>query len=208
VGRHGVTNPRPGAVRIIGGKWRRRKVPVLDKPGLRPTPDRVRETLFNWLQPVIPGSRCLDLFAGSGANGFEAASRGAREVVMVERDRDVALNLEKQAEVLQAQEVWVIWTDALAWLRGAPAPFDIVFLDPPFRHGLLAPSCELLQTGGWLSPNAYLYLEYEGAELPPLPEDWRIHRAGHVGQLHYWLAVASSGKIDGDEHHRHLSGHL
>ncbi len=208
MGKRGATSPRPGAVRIIGGKWRRRRIQVLHKPGLRPTPDRVRETLFNWLQPVIQDSRCLDLFAGTGANGFEAASRGAREVVMVERDRDVARNLESQAEVLQAQEVRVVWADALAWLRGAPTPFDIVFLDPPFRHGLLAPSCELLQAGGWLNPGAYVYLEYEDAELPPLPPDWRVHRAGHAGQLHYWLAIASSGKIAGDEHHRHLSGDL
>ena len=120
-------------VRIIGGQWRRTRLKVLDKPGLRPTPDRVRETLFNWLGQDLRGLRCLDAFAGSGALGFEAASRGAVEVLMLELDPGLATHLRSQAQRLQASQVRVQTGDALAGLRQASAgAWDVVFLDPPF----------------------------------------------------------------------------
>ena len=124
-----------GSVRLIAGQWRGRKLPIVDVEGLRPTGDRVKETLFNWLQTQIPGARCLDLFAGSGSLGFEAASRGAAEVIMVERDPTVVGCLQASAERLSAAQVTILQTDAAAYLQTSPDPFDIVFLDPPFNVG-------------------------------------------------------------------------
>jgi 16S rRNA (guanine966-N2)-methyltransferase len=163
---------------------------VSDIAGLRPSPDRVRETLFNWLQPVIVDSRCLDLFAGSGALGFEAASRGAAEVVMVDRDPRVVHTLKQQAAKLEANEkiVAVICAETLGWLEGPPSRFDIVFLDPPFGQGLIGPCCQQLQARGWLKPEALIYLETEPLLIPlPLPPSWRIERAKQAGQVRYYL---------------------
>ena len=126
-----------GSVRLIAGQWRGRKLPIVDVEGLRPTGDRVKETLFNWLQTQIPGARCLDLFAGSGSLGFEAASRGAAEVIMVERDPTVVGCLQASAERLSAAQVTILQTDAATYLQTSPDPFDIVFLDPPFQSALL-----------------------------------------------------------------------
>ncbi|MFZ1575209.1 MAG: 16S rRNA (guanine(966)-N(2))-methyltransferase RsmD, partial [Chromatiaceae bacterium] len=131
----------PGRLRIVGGEWRGRRLPVLDQPGLRPTPDRVRETLFNWLAPLIRGAWCLDLFAGSGALGFEAASRGADRVVMIEKLANVARVLHENKLLLDARQIEVIHTDAGPWLAGQAEPFNLVFLDPPFAEDLLGPSC-------------------------------------------------------------------
>jgi 16S rRNA (guanine966-N2)-methyltransferase len=162
---------------------------VSDIAGLRPSPDRVRETLFNWLQPVIVDSRCLDLFAGSGALGFEAASRGAAEVVMVDRDPRVVEVLKQQAAKLEANEVVaVICAETLEWLEGPPSRFDIVFLDPPFGQGLIGPCCQQLQAHGWLKPETLIYLETESLLIPlPLPPSWRIERAKQAGQVRYYL---------------------
>ena len=174
-----------GKIRIIAGQWRGRKLIVLPKPGLRPTPDRVRETLFNWLADYLPGSYCLDLFAGSGALGLESASRGAQSVLLVEKDRDIAQNLQRQLVTLAANQVKVICADALRFLKQTPpTTFNILFLDPPFGHHLLAPSCHLLEQLGWLQSTAFIYLEAEQhlATLP-LPASWQIIRQQMAGQV-------------------------
>ncbi|WP_236839389.1 16S rRNA (guanine(966)-N(2))-methyltransferase RsmD [Beggiatoa leptomitoformis] len=159
-----------GKIRIIAGEWRGRKLSVLDKPDLRPTADRVRETLFNWLALRLPASRCLDLFAGTGALGFEAASRGAQSVVLVERERDIVHHLQQQASVFNAKQVEVIQADALRYLANQPTPFNIVFLDPPFSSDVLT-SCLQTLTNGWLAPNALLYIEQSRETvMPDLPQ--------------------------------------
>jgi 16S rRNA (guanine966-N2)-methyltransferase len=186
--------PRAGGgdnrLRIIGGQWRGRKVSFPDVEGLRPSPDRVRETLFNWLQPVIEGARCLDLFSGSGALGLEALSRGARRAVLVDRDARTAASLREQIALLNAQGAQLVQADALSFLAGTPEPFDVVFLDPPYRNGLLAPCCARL-TQGWLAPGARIYLEAETDLEPlPLPEEWTLLRSKRAGQVGYHLAQA------------------
>ena len=189
--------PRPGGsgrLRIIGGRFRGRRLPIPDQPGLRPTPDRIRETLFNWLAPVIDGARCLDPFAGTGALGLEAASRGAARVVLIERSEPVARQLRENAGVLRADNVQVVQADTLGWLadperRTAFGPFDLVFLDPPFAAGLLAPACDLLACQGWLHPGARVYLETAlTAGLPTLPDGWELIRDRTAGQVRYALA--------------------
>jgi len=186
-------------LRIIGGAWRGRRLAFPPVPGLRPTPDRVRETLFNWLAPTLVGARCLDLFAGSGALGLEAASRGAAQVVLVDSDRQVTAALREHAVRLQAGEtVEVVQADALTFLDGPARPFDVVFLDPPFSRGLLAPCIARLEAGGWLADDGYLYLEAERhlAE-PPLPTGWEIVRSKTAGQVGYHLARPRSSKSQG-----------
>lgn len=168
----------PGSVRIIGGRWRGTRLPVADAEGLRPTSDRTRETLFNWLAPVLPGARVLDLFAGSGALGLEALSRGAREALLVERDPTLADALVAVVGRLDASDhATVVRADAVA-LLGAPlhGRFDIVFLDPPFAARLREPAIAAL--GPWLAPDAWLYIEAPaGVPLAPGP-DWTLHREG------------------------------
>lgn len=179
-----------GRLRIIGGCYRGRRLSVPAQPGLRPTADRVRETLFNWLQPVIVGSRCLDLFAGSGALGFEAASRGAAEVLMIDRSEPVTRVLAANARILGAAQVRVRKADALRWLAGSGGPFALVFLDPPFQEDLLAPSCTLLSSGGWLASGALVYLEAPANRaFPDLPTDWRLIRDKWAGQVRFALAA-------------------
>lgn len=174
----------PGVVRIIGGTWRGSKLAVPARPGLRPTPDRVRETLFNWLAPVIAGARCLDLFAGTGALGLEAASRGAGEVVLVERDRDALAALHGHVQRLRPDpgRVRIVAGDALDLLRIPQAqPFNLVFLDPPYDAGLMAPALAGLRACGWLAPGALLYCEWSQEQPPPLAQPpWRAGRAGSV----------------------------
>ena len=183
-------NRNNGWLRIIGGRYRGRKLSVPAHPGLRPTADRVRETLFNWLQPVIAGSRCLDLFAGSGALGFEAASRGAAEVFMIERSEPVTRVLTANAHNLGADQVQVRRADALHWLSGTGKSFDIVFLDPPFEKGLMEPSCALLSSNGWLALRALVYLETSANQaLPALPTGWRLVRDKQAGQVRFALAT-------------------
>lgn len=175
-------------LRIIGGAWRGRKLAFAPVPGLRPTPNRVRETLFNWLAPVIRGARCLDLFAGSGALGLEAASRGATRCVLVEQQHAVVQVLRGQLARLQADHVEVIEAEVLDWLAQDATPFDIVFLDPPFRDGLLQLSIDRLEQNGWLAESAWIYLEAErGLELG-LPEHWSWYRDKQAGQVSYRLA--------------------
>lgn len=181
---------KPGELRIIGGAWRSRKLPIADVPGLRPTTDRVRETLFNWLQADIAGARCLDLFAGSGALGFEAASRGAREVVLVESDARAHHILAANIAGLKADRVHLVRANAMDWLRQPHDPFDVVFLDPPYASDLLAPVCALLEQYHQLAPQARIYLEYPAQyELPQLPVNWQIIRGKKAGQVGYYLAL-------------------
>lgn len=175
----------PGEIRIIGGTWRGRKLAVPSAEGLRPTPDRVRETLFNWLAPHLPGARCLDLFAGTGALCLEALSRGAGEVVMVERDASAAANLRSSLAVLGAAHATVIQTDATEYLSRAVEPFDIVFVDPPFASDLIQRCAALIAERGWLRPGGLVYVEAPARLEPlPVPEGWlplRSKRAGEVG---------------------------
>lgn len=176
-------------VRIIAGQWRGRKLPVLDADNLRPSKDMVRETLFNWLQPLIPGSVCLDMFAGSGALGFEAASRDAAKVIMLEKSRSIADNLEHSKATLQADQVEVRLMDAMHYLQGSHEIFDIVFLDPPFASGLLEPACQQLAAGNCLHPGSRIYLEAARREgLPLLPSDWRWLREKCSGDVVFGLA--------------------
>ena len=177
------------SLRIIGGQWRGRKLQFPAISGLRPTPDRVRETLFNWLQQAILGSRCLDLFAGSGALGLEALSRGAATVVMVESHLLAVRQLQQHLTTLNCTQGQVLQQDALAYLRQTPVQgFDIVFLDPPFHQNLLAPCLEQLEQQGWLNNPAWIYLEAERDLDPlPLPAHWQLYRSKTAGQVGYHL---------------------
>ncbi|MFG6177444.1 16S rRNA (guanine(966)-N(2))-methyltransferase RsmD [Halomonas sp. THAF12] len=173
--------PRPaGQLRIIGGEHRRRRLPVLDSPGLRPTPDRVRETLFNWLGMATPGARVLDLFAGTGALGLEALSRGAAQAVLVERDPRVARALSDNLATLGIARAEVAVADALAFLAGTPRAVTLAFIDPPFRQGLAAPCCDALEDG-WLETEAWVYLETESELEPTVPGTWKLHREVRAG---------------------------
>ena len=183
----GAQRRPPGSVRIIGGRWRGTRLPVADQPGLRPTSDRARETLFNWLQPVLPGARVLDLFAGSGALGLEALSRGAREALLVERDPALAEALRASCERLQAGDAAkVLRADALALLR-APlhGRFDVVFVDPPFAAGAWA--AVLAQLPPWLADEGLLYLESPADGVPAPGPGWRLHRESSTRDAHHAL---------------------
>ncbi|WP_334131004.1 16S rRNA (guanine(966)-N(2))-methyltransferase RsmD [Silanimonas lenta] len=168
----------PGQVRIIGGAWRGSKLPVPALPGLRPTADRVRETLFNWLQPALPGARVLDLFAGSGALGFEAASRGAARVDLVEAAPAALAGLRESAARLgrdgSGGALVVHGAEALAFLAAEPGPWDIAFVDPPFAAGLWPAALAALSPR--LVPGAFVYVEAPVAVAPGVPAAWRLHR--------------------------------
>ena len=182
------TGPRPALpreVRIVGGQWRRSKLPVADRPGLRPTPDRVRETLFNWLGNDLTGWRVLDAFAGSGALGFEAASRGAAEVLLLESDAALVASLDASRQRLGATTLRVQRADARAWLAGcAPARFELVLLDPPFDSGwapaAAAAAARLVSEGGFV----YVELAEPLIELPP---GLLLHRSARAGAVHFHL---------------------
>jgi 16S rRNA (guanine966-N2)-methyltransferase len=178
------SKPRlPGFVRVIGGSLRGSKLPVPDVPGLRPTPDRVRETLFNWLMPVIDGARCLDLYAGTGALGIEAISRGAREVVLVERDPRLVVALRVQLQRLKIESATVVNEDASRYLGGAAPPFDVVFLDPPFDAGLWSEAANALEQLGWLAPAAWIYVESPREAPPAMPPNWSPWRELNAGSV-------------------------
>lgn len=179
----------PGCVRIVGGRLRGSKLPVAASTGLRPTPARVRETLFNWLQPVVAGARVLDLFAGSGALGLEALSRGAATLTLVERDPALARSLAAQLQRLQLESATLQQADALAWLRHpAPQPpFDLVLLDPPFADALWEPVAARLEQGGWLTAHAWIYVETPRQTSPRLPSAWQPYRESLAGQVRHAL---------------------
>ncbi len=180
-------------LRIIAGEWRGRKLPFADVEGLRPTPDRVRETLFNWLSPRMEGARCLDLFAGSGALGLEALSRGAGEVIMLDQHPKVIKQLQANLTLLTCDRAVVQQADVLSFLQQAPdKSFNVVFLDPPYRKNLLAPCCELLSKQAWLAKGARVYLEIESDHpLPVLPDNWELVHSKKAGQVAYHLAIFS-----------------
>lgn len=186
------SNAPPSRLRIIAGRWRGVPISFPPLPEVRPTPDRVRETLFNWLQPTVLGAKCLDLFAGSGALGFEALSRGAQRVVLVDRNPQIARHLQDTAAKLQAQGVEIIASEALQFLERPPERFDMVFLDPPYAATtVLADVCARLAQG-WLAPGALIYLEAPAeAGLPVLPTTWTQHRSKQAGQVGYHLLRAS-----------------
>lgn len=170
-----------GLLRIIGGRWRGRKLRFTAAEGLRPTPDRVRETLFNWLTADLLGARVLDVFAGTGALGLEALSRGAREASFVERDPHVARQLEENLATLGATARGrVVNADAMAFLAGPPTPCSLVFLDPPFRQGLAGACCNALEAG-WLDEEALVYVETESVLAPEVPANWQLHREVRAG---------------------------
>ena len=170
-------------VRIVGGIWRSRRIRFTPHAGLRPTPDRVRETLFNWLGQDLTGLTCLDLFAGSGALGFEAASRGATRVVMIERDRAIGASLMKNRATLGALQVEIARADALEFLRGDRARYDVIFADPPFSVDYVPRLLPLLPPR--LAPEGVLY--YESGAKPEWPRGWEVCREGRAGQVTYQL---------------------
>ncbi len=177
------------SVRIIAGAWRGRRIHFPDMPALRPTPDRVRETLFNWLQHSIADTRCLDLFAGSGALGLEALSRGAREVVFVEQFPAAAHALQEQlVRFGGAAKGRILQMGAARFLRTPGEPFDVAFLDPPFGTNALAEYIPLLDGGGWVKPNGLVYLENErSAGIPALPAHWEMLKSKSAGEVGYHL---------------------
>jgi len=178
-----------GFVRIIAGQWRGRRLKVKDIKDLRPTPDRVRETVFNWLAPVIQGARCLDLFAGSGCLGFEALSRGALYVEMVDQSAEVITLLQQELAQFHAENACIYRAILPHQLHPVVQPFDIVFLDPPYQANLLLPCCHFLEENDYLADSAYIYLEAsEIIKDNDLPRHWRLIKSKKAGQVYYHLA--------------------
>jgi 16S rRNA (guanine966-N2)-methyltransferase len=187
--RSGKGPTRQSTLRIIGGQWRGRKLTFTAAEGLRPTPDRVRETLFNWLSPVINGARCLDLFAGSGVLGLEALSRGALCCDFVDTSTAALRQIEHHLQTLQADTAGRCHPmPALTFLQGAQGPYDIVFIDPPFSRGLAVPVCALLDSSGLVAANGLIYVETAaGDPAPTVPAQWRLHRDKVAGTVAYRL---------------------
>jgi 16S rRNA (guanine966-N2)-methyltransferase len=183
-----------GELSIIGGEWRSRKLRFPDAGGVRPTPARTRETLFNWLAPALPGSRCLDLFSGSGALGLEALSREAASATLVEQNRALADALKQNLNLLKSQSGRVVCESVDQFLaRAAPRPFDIVLMDPPFRQGWLERLFPLLVDNGWVRPGGYVYAEYESERsAPQTPGCWQLHRQKTAGQVTFCLFVTAT----------------
>ena len=180
---------RSGTIRLISGQWRGRKLPVHDVEGLRPTTDRVKETLFNWLATDVRHSRCLDVFAGSGSLGFEALSRYASYVMMIEQEPKAARQLQQNLQTLQCTQAQVVCRDALQVLQQpCTEPFELVFLDPPFRKELLSQVIPLLEQQGWLADSALISLERENEGTPPvIPANWQLLKDKQAGQVCYQL---------------------
>ncbi len=185
-----------GEIRIIGGEWRGRKIKVPDVADLRPTPDRIRETLFNWLAPVIQGAYCLDPFAGSGALGFEALSRGAAHVVMVDQSPDVINILQAEAAMFKTENAEIYRGSSPRDLKTPQKKFDIVFLDPPFQENLLLPTCSFLAENHFLAESALIYLEAKTMlQESELPEHWKIIKSKKAGQVAYHLVEISKNNV-------------
>jgi len=186
----------PGRLRIVAGKWRSRLLNIAPVQGLRPTPERIRETLFNWLAPRIQGARCLDLFAGTGALGFEAISRGAASVTFIEKSRSAAAMLNEACEELGADSAHIECRDAFEFLHSGPNErFNLVFLDPPFADDSLTELCRLLTEHQWLAAGAQIYLEQEKTHAPPdLPDGWVIASEKIAGNVRYSLLNTSNGE--------------
>ncbi|UQY36943.1 16S rRNA (guanine(966)-N(2))-methyltransferase RsmD [Pseudomonas fulva] len=188
-GKAPVAHGGDGQLRIIAGQWRSRQFAFPMAHGLRPTPNRVRETLFNWLAPYVEAARVLDPFAGSGALFLEALSRGAGSALALDLNPAAVTSLRGHLATLRCDNGQVLQSDALAYLQNQPAtPFDLVFLDPPFSQDLLLPACTLLEERGWLADDAWVYTESE--QVPSslgMPGNWRLHREQKAGQVHYAL---------------------
>jgi 16S rRNA (guanine966-N2)-methyltransferase len=176
-----------GRIRIIGGRLRNSRLEVPELPGLRPTPERVRETLFNWLAPMIEGACVLDLCAGTGALGIEALSRGAASACFVEPAARPVQALRDNLARLKAVGGEVVALDAQGFLRGAARPFDLVFLDPPFALGLWSVLAERMELGGWLAGQAWIYVESPRGPAPGVPASWSLHREGRAGEVRFAL---------------------
>lgn len=176
-------------LRIIGGEWRGRKLRFPDVPNLRPTPDRVRETIFNWLAPMIQGARCLDLFAGSGALGLEALSRGAAFTTFVDSHKKVTQALKTHLDLLSTNDnAEVLQMDGVKFLKAEAKKYDLVFLDPPYHLDFMGKVVPLLEANGWLADNAILYLEIEKRQsLPELPANWQQLKDKTAGDVSYFL---------------------
>jgi 16S rRNA (guanine966-N2)-methyltransferase len=188
-GRRQKSRSQAGRLRIVAGNWRSRLLDIADVEGLRPTSERVRETLFNWLAPHVHGARCLDAFAGTGALGLEALSRGARSVLFIERSSAAVRQLRRNVDLLDARGATVQQGDALDYLRDAtPTPYDIAFLDPPFADDLHEETCRLLSERGLLADGAYVYLELPKGREVALPRGWRILKDKNAGSVRYMLA--------------------
>ena len=178
----------PQKVRVIGGQWRGRLLPVAEADGLRPTANRVRETLFNWLQFDIHGRSCLDLFSGSGALGIEAASRGASKVTLVEKEAMIANSLRQQVSTLAATQTEVIQADALSFIKTCEQQYDLIFLDPPFQHFALNEVLDAVLAAGIINSDGMIYLEAERNGLPEsLAQPWQWWRQAKAGQVEYGL---------------------
>ncbi|MEO8459547.1 MAG: 16S rRNA (guanine(966)-N(2))-methyltransferase RsmD [Dokdonella sp.] len=182
-----TSRPTGGRLRIVAGSLRGSRLDVPDKPGLRPTPDRVRETLFNWLAPIVNGARCLDLFAGTGALGIEALSRGASSCVFVERDAQLARAIEANLERLKITNASVRSGDALAMPIEGGQRFDLVFLDPPFDANLWDAAIARFATGSALGDTAWIYIESPATLVPEVPKEWSMHREGRSGAVRHAL---------------------
>lgn len=187
--RQAAVQGAPGEVRIISGQWRGRKLAVLDAEGLRPTTDRVKETLFNWLMHDIDGATVLDCFAGSGSLAFEALSRHAKSATLIEREAAQARQLQHNISKLNCNNASVVQQDCISYLNNATATqFDVVFIDPPFRKNLALPCCQLLEQYNWLTDTALIYLETEKElTIAQLPANWRLLKEKIAGQLAYRL---------------------
>lgn len=183
----GARRAASGRIRIIGGSLRNSRLEVPELPGLRPTPERVRETLFNWLAPVLDGARCLDLCAGTGALGIEALSRGAASVQFVERDAQAAQALRANLARLKVAGGQVAMLEAQAFLHGTAQAHDLVFLDPPFALALWPALARQLEQGGWLAERGWIYVESPRGQAPALPPNWQLHREGHAGEVRFAL---------------------
>jgi len=182
-----ITNSTKGSIRIIAGKHRGRKLPVLMAEGLRPTTDRVKETVFNWLIPYIQDTKCLDCFAGSGSLGFEAMSRGAQKVTLLELNKTAVNQLKANKQLLKAESIDINQVNTLEYLKTNIEAYDLIFLDPPFRKQLIA-QCAVLLNSGWLAENALIYVEMEVNEnSPQLPDNWNLLKEKIAGQVSYQL---------------------
>ncbi len=181
---------KPGKLRIIAGRWRGTKIPVENVVALRPTPDRIRETLFNWLQVKILDANCLDLYAGSAALSLEAASREAKRVDCIEQDPRLITNIQSLSKQLHAEQIIKVHlSDAVQWLEACESKYDIIFLDPPFKQGLILPLLQTIKSKALLNANARVYVEFEKSLdlVSKLDPDWEILKKAHAGEVQAYL---------------------
>ncbi|MBK4764800.1 MAG: 16S rRNA (guanine(966)-N(2))-methyltransferase RsmD [Pantoea sp. Brub] len=184
-------NYKLGKIRIVGGKWRGYKLPILNNIKLlRPTTDSMRETLFNWLSPIIKKANCLDCFSGSGALGLESLSRYANSATMLDLEYSLVNQIKQNLQKFKAMNAKVIQTDTLIWLKKQGQPFDIVFIDPPFQKNLIDKTVKLLESNGWLNTRSFIYIENSlGNNSPSIPQNWQLYRKKITGKVIYYLYI-------------------